>query len=97
MRRCRPPCARRQRFVQVPGTWRDHPARRFVKYLLERLRPLMSDYTVRVEVGLAGIPYPTVEQGDELASSGVTAAELAPWCSGTGYPYHRWHHADGPV
>ncbi len=68
--------------VQVPGTYSvtvTHPAA-FRKYLLEQLRPLMSDYTVRVEVGVSqqSIPYPyVVEQGDELAGSGVTAAELA--------------------
>ena len=40
----------------------------------------MHDYTLRVEVGISeqNIPYPyVVEQGDELAGSGVTAAELA--------------------
>ncbi|MDX1297825.1 MAG: AMP nucleosidase [Pseudomonas sp.] len=68
--------------VQVPGTYSvtvTHPAA-FRKYLLEQLRPLMSDFTVRVEVGTSqqSIPYPyVVEQGDELAGSGVTAAELA--------------------
>lgn len=68
--------------VQVPGTYSitvTHPAA-FRKYLLEQLRPLMHDYTLRVEVGLSeqNIPYPyVVEQGDELAGSGVTAAELA--------------------
>ena len=68
--------------VQVPGTYSvtvTHPAA-FRKYLLEQLRPLMSDFTVRVEVGISqqNIPYPyVVEQGDELAGSGVTAAELA--------------------
>jgi AMP nucleosidase len=68
--------------VQVPGTYSvtvTHPAA-FRKYLLEQLRPLMSDFTVQVEVGISqqNIPYPyVVEQGDELAGSGVTAAELA--------------------
>jgi AMP nucleosidase len=68
--------------VQVPGTYSvtvTHPAA-FRKYLLEQLRPLMSDFTVRVEVGISqqNIPYPyVVEQGDELAGSGVTAGELA--------------------
>lgn len=68
--------------VQVPGTYSvtvTHPAA-FRKYLLEQLRPLMGDFTVRVEVGISqqNIPYPyVVEQGDELAGSGVTAAELA--------------------
>jgi len=68
--------------VQVPGTYSvtvTHPAA-FRNYLLEQLRPLMQDFTVRVEVGVSqqNIPYPyVVEQGDELAGSGVTAAELA--------------------
>ena len=68
--------------VQVPGTYSvtvTHPAA-FRNYLLEQLRPLMHDFTVRVEVGVSqqNIPYPyVVEQGDELAGSGVTAAELA--------------------
>ena len=68
--------------VQVPGTYSvtvTHPAA-FRKYLLEQLRPLMQDFTVQVEVGVSqqNIPYPyVVEQGDELAGSGVTAAELA--------------------
>ncbi|TIH09797.1 AMP nucleosidase [Pseudomonas leptonychotis] len=68
--------------VQVPGTYSitvTHPAA-FRKYLLEQLRPLMGDFTVQVEVGISqqNIPYPyVVEQGDELAGSGVTAAELA--------------------
>ncbi|RJG12094.1 AMP nucleosidase [Pseudomonas cavernicola] len=68
--------------VQVPGTYSvtvTHP-KAFRNYLLEQLRPLMSDFTVQVEVGVSqqNIPYPyVVEQGDELAGSGVTAAELA--------------------
>ncbi|NQD95537.1 AMP nucleosidase, partial [Pseudomonas sp. CrR25] len=68
--------------VQVPGTYSvtvTHPAA-FRNYLLEQLRPLMHDFTVRVEVGVSqqNIPYPyVVEHGDELAGSGVTAAELA--------------------
>ncbi|MFV3306455.1 AMP nucleosidase [Pseudomonas sp. NY15181] len=68
--------------VQVPGTYAvtiTQP-KAFRKYLLEQLRPLMADFTVRVEVGVSdqNIPYPyVVEQGDELGGSGVTAAELA--------------------
>lgn len=68
--------------VQTPGTYSitvTHPEA-FRGYLLDQLRPLMSDFTVQVEVGLSrqNIPYPyVVEQGDELAGSGVTAAELA--------------------
>ena len=56
-----------------------HPAA-FRNYLLEQLVPLMRDFTVEVEVGVSeqNIPYPyVVEQGDELAGSGVTAAALA--------------------
>lgn len=68
--------------VQVPGTYSvtvTHP-KAFRKYLLEQLRPLMNDFTVQVEVGVSqqNIPYPyVVEQGDELAGSGGTAAELS--------------------
>ena len=68
--------------VQLPGTYSvtvTHPAA-FRKYLLEQLGPLMNDFTVTVEVGVSeqNIPYPyVVEQGDELAGSGVTAAALA--------------------
>src|SRR5690606_33817493 len=63
--------------VQVPGTYAitvTQPAA-FRKYLLEQLRPLMNDFTLRVEVGRSqqNIPYPyVVEGGDELAGSGVT-------------------------
>ncbi len=68
--------------VQLPGTYSatvTHP-KAFRKYLLEQLVPLMRDFTVTVEVGVSeqNIPYPyVVEQGDELAGSGVTAAALA--------------------
>lgn len=68
--------------VQVPGTYSitvTQP-RAFSRYLLEQLEPLLEDFTIRLEVGLSqqNIPYPyVVEQGDELAGSGVTAAELA--------------------
>ncbi|UJJ30307.1 AMP nucleosidase [Halopseudomonas maritima] len=68
--------------VQVPGTYAITVTQpeAFRSYLLDQLRPLMSDFTVTVEVGpsQANIPYPyVVEQGDELGASGVTAAELA--------------------
>jgi len=68
--------------VQVPGTYAITVTQpeAFRNYLLDQLRPLMSDFTVTVEVGpsQANIPYPyVVEQGDELGASGVTAAELA--------------------
>ena len=68
--------------VQVHGTYSvtvTHPEE-FRGYLLDQLRPLMADFSVTIEVGLSqqNIPYPyVVEQGDELAGSGVTAAELA--------------------
>jgi len=68
--------------VQVPGTYCvtvTHPEA-FRGYLQDQLGPLLSDFTVKLEVGLSeqNIPYPyVVEQGDELAGSGVTAAELA--------------------
>ncbi|MBX9913195.1 MAG: AMP nucleosidase [Pseudomonadaceae bacterium] len=68
--------------VQTPGTYSvtvTHPEA-FRGYLLDQLGPLMADFTLTVEVGLSeqNIPYPyVVEQGDELAGSGVTAAELA--------------------
>ncbi|GLZ84163.1 AMP nucleosidase [Metapseudomonas resinovorans] len=68
--------------IQVPGNYSvtvTHPDA-FRTYLLEQLRPLMHDFTVQVEVGTSqqNIPYPyVVEHGEELAGSGVTAAELA--------------------
>lgn len=68
--------------VQVPGTYSITVTQpqAFRGYLLEQLHPLMNEFSVRVEVGVSqqAIPYPyVVEQGDELAGSGVTAAELA--------------------
>jgi AMP nucleosidase len=68
--------------VQVPGTYRATVTQpdAFRGYLLDQLRPLMNDFSVTVEVGLSqqNIPYPyVVEQGDELAGTGVSAAELA--------------------
>ncbi|MBX9755512.1 MAG: AMP nucleosidase [Pseudomonadaceae bacterium] len=68
--------------VQNPGTYSvtvTYPEA-FRGYLMDQLGPLMTDFTVTVEVGLSeqNIPYPyVVEHGDELAGSGVTAAELA--------------------
>ncbi len=68
--------------VQAPGVYAvtvTQPAA-FRNYLLDQLRPLMRDFNVQVEVGMSerNIPYPyVIEQGDELAGSGVTAAELA--------------------
>lgn len=68
--------------VQVPGVYAvtvTQPAA-FRQYLLDQLRPLVRDFGVSLEVGLSAqnIPYPyVVEGGDELAASGVTAAELA--------------------
>jgi AMP nucleosidase len=52
----------------------------FRAYLLEQLRPLVSEFGARIEVGLGRqeIPYPYVfERGDELGRGNVTAAELA--------------------
>ena len=68
--------------VQVPGTYSatiTHP-QDFRGYLLQQLRPLTTEFNVRLQVGVSqqAIPYPyVVEQGDELAGSGVTAAEMA--------------------
>ena len=68
--------------VQLPGVYSVTVTQpqAFRGYLLDQLRPLMADFTLKVEVGPSrkNIPYPyVVEQGDELAGSGVTAAELA--------------------
>ena len=68
--------------VQSPGTYSVTVTQpeAFRSYLMDQLGPLMADFTVTVEVGFSeqNIPYPyVVEQGDELAGSGVTAAELA--------------------
>lgn len=68
--------------LQEPGSYTTtltHP-RQFRGYLLEQLRPLVSEYGVRLEVGLSDqeIPYPYVlERGDELSHGVVTAADLA--------------------
>ncbi|CEA03321.1 AMP nucleosidase [Pseudomonas saudimassiliensis] len=68
--------------VQVPGTYSatiTHP-QAFRSYLLQQLHPLTDEFNVRLEVGVSqqAIPYPyVIEQGDELAGSGVTAAEMA--------------------
>ena len=68
--------------VQLPGVYSVTVTQpqAFRGYLLDQLQPLMADFTVKVEVGPSckNIPYPyVVDQGDELAGSGVTAAELA--------------------
>ncbi|MFC3608665.1 AMP nucleosidase [Stutzerimonas tarimensis] len=68
--------------VQVPGSYSvtvTQPGA-FRGYLLDQLGPLLEDFNVKLEVGVSDrfIPYPyVVEQGDELAGTGVTAAELA--------------------
>ncbi|MFF7706183.1 AMP nucleosidase [Pseudomonas sp. NPDC007930] len=68
--------------LQAPGTYAvtvTQPAA-FSSYLLEQLGPLVRDFDVTLEVGPSeqNIPYPyVVDQGDELAGTGVTAAELA--------------------
>lgn len=94
--------------VQVPGTYSitvTHPAD-FRNYLLDQLRPLLAEFTVRLEVGPSNqaIPYPyVVEQGDELAGSGVTAGELArvfpstdlsAATDGTADGLHDWENID---
>ncbi len=67
---------------QEPGIYATtvtHPAT-FKAYLLEQLRPLVSEYGARLEVGPSRqeIPYPYVlERGDELAHGEVAAADLA--------------------
>lgn len=77
-----PASARAYARLQVPGRYRvtvTQPAA-FRRYLLDQLEPLLQDFAVTLEVGpgACSIPYPyVVEQGDELAGSGVTAAELA--------------------
>jgi AMP nucleosidase len=68
--------------VQTPGVYSVTVTQpdAFRGYLLDQLRPLMQDFKVSVQTGISqqNIPYPyVVEQGDELAGSGVTAAELA--------------------
>ena len=63
----------------VYGTTITQP-RHFRAYLIEQLRHLMGEYGATAAVGLSqqDIPYPyVVERGDELAGTGVTAAELA--------------------
>ncbi len=94
--------------VQVPGTYSitvTHPED-FRNYLLDQLRPLLAEFTVRLEVGpsIQAIPYPyVVEQGDELAGSGVTAGELArvfpstdlsAATDGTADGLHDWENID---
>jgi len=52
----------------------------FRSYLIEQLRPLMSEFNAHVEVGLSAqeIPYPYVfDRGDELGRGGASAADLA--------------------
>lgn len=66
----------------VPGVYRTtvtHPEA-FRAYLIEQLRPLMSEFDANVEIGPSAqeIPYPYVfERGDELGRGAVGAAELA--------------------
>jgi AMP nucleosidase len=52
----------------------------FRRYLLEQLRPLVSEFGAGLEVGVGPqeIPYPYVfESGDELGRGGASASELA--------------------
>ncbi|WP_342360873.1 AMP nucleosidase [Terrarubrum flagellatum] len=66
----------------APGAYATtvtHPAA-YRTYLLEQLRPLVSEYGARISVAPSQqeIPYPYVfERGDELGRGGVTPAELA--------------------
>ncbi|MGE0768015.1 MAG: AMP nucleosidase [Hyphomicrobiaceae bacterium] len=56
-----------------------HP-QAFRSYLLEQLEPLVADYGATLEVAVSNqeIPYPYVlERTEEIASAGVTPAELA--------------------
>ncbi|CAH1657633.1 AMP nucleosidase [Hyphomicrobiales bacterium] len=67
---------------QAPGVYATTitQPRHFRGYLVEQLRHLMGEYGATARVGLShqDIPYPyVVERGDELAGTGVTAAELA--------------------
>jgi len=80
--------------VEAPGLYRMTVTQplAFRRYLLAQLRPLLEEYEVQLEVGLSrqAIPYPyVIEQGDELAGVGVTAAELAR--VGTGKIRCRFH------
>ena len=67
---------------QRPGVYETtitHP-RFFRRYLLEQLRPLVSEYGAEIEVGSSQqeIPFPyTMERVDEIGSKGITAVELA--------------------
>ena len=68
--------------LQGPGTYATTVTQPdyFRPYLLDQLRPLVRDYGVAIEVGSSAqeIPYPyVVEPGADLASGGVTPAELA--------------------
>ena len=52
----------------------------FRRYLLEQLRPLVSEYGASIQVAVSDqeMPYPYVfDRGDELAGSNVSSAELA--------------------
>lgn len=79
-----PPPTNRRAYakLQRPGVYETtitHP-RTFRSYLLEQLEPLVADYGAKLEVGTSDqeIPYPYVlERAEEIASAGVTPAELA--------------------
>ena len=52
----------------------------FRAYLMEQLRPLVTEYGAHIEVGVGDqeIPYPyVIESGDELTRGGADAVELA--------------------
>lgn len=69
---------------QAPGLYATTVTqpREFRPYLLEQLKPLVSDYGASIEVGTSTqeIPYPYVaEPGADLAKRGTTSADLARW------------------
>jgi AMP nucleosidase len=77
-----PSIARAFAKFQGPGTYTTtvtHPDY-FKPYLIEQLTYLVNDYGATIDVGVSEqeIPYPYVlESGNDLASDGVSAAELA--------------------
>jgi AMP nucleosidase len=72
--------------VQVPGTYAitvTQPAA-FRKYLLEQLRPLMNDFTLRVDVGRSqqNIPYPWPCSMRRAPTSRSSASSTTPAATG---------------
>jgi AMP nucleosidase len=68
--------------IQTPGTYTTtvtHPDW-FRSYLLEQLRPLVSEYGAVIEVGISPqeMPYPYIlDRADELVQSGASSVALA--------------------